>query len=75
MDQQDSCTNSNCDNDNARYLRNELYQRIRDEPELFDWLQKASIDGLFYWDLENPINEWMSPGTFIVPLYMFVLSI
>ena len=59
----DKETDANSD-DNGEYLRDELYARIRNEPELFDWLQQASIDGLFYWDLENMANEWMSPGTF-----------
>jgi hypothetical protein len=43
------------------YLKRELYQRMSQEPSLFDWLQQASIDGLWYWDLERPENEWLSP--------------
>lgn len=43
------------------YLKSELYQRMSQEPSLFDWLQQSSIDGLWYWDLERPENEWLSP--------------
>lgn len=46
---------------NDNYLRLELYQRFRDDPALFDFLQAGSLDGLWYWDLENPSQEWMSP--------------
>lgn len=45
----------------SEYLKQELYQRVRDEEEIFDWLQDGSLDGVWYWDLENPENEWLSP--------------
>ena len=28
---------------------------------LFDFLQTGSLDGIWYWDLETGIDEWMSP--------------
>lgn len=43
------------------YLKDELYALFANDPKIFDFLQKASLDGLWYWDLENPDNEWMSP--------------
>lgn len=43
------------------YLKAELYRRIADDPEIFDFLQEGSLDGLWYWDLENPEHEWLSP--------------
>ena len=43
------------------YLKDELYTLFANDPKIFDFLQKASLDGLWYWDLENPDNEWMSP--------------
>ena len=43
------------------YLKAELYRRIREEPEIFDFLQQGSLDGVWYWDLEAPKHEWMSP--------------
>lgn len=48
--------------DKEHYLKQELYALIRRDPRIFDFLQEASLDGLWYWDLENPENEWMSPG-------------
>lgn len=47
--------------DNAKYLHDELLNRVQTEPELFAWLQMAALDGLWYWDLENMENEWLSP--------------
>ena len=43
------------------YLRQELYERVRTDPSIFEFLQRGSLDGIWYWDLENPDNEWMSP--------------
>lgn len=43
------------------YLKLELYQLVRDDPAIFDFLQAGSLDGIWYWDLENPEHEWMSP--------------
>lgn len=28
---------------------------------VFDFLQDGSLDGIWYWDLEDPVHEWMSP--------------
>lgn len=42
------------------YLRDELYARVREDDEIFDFLQGGSLDGIWYWDLENPEHEWMS---------------
>lgn len=42
------------------YLQRELYDRIRTDTKLFDFLQASSLDGLWYWDLENPEHEWMN---------------
>lgn len=46
--------------DESHYLKDELYARISTDPALFDFLQSGSLDGLWYWDLENPENEWMN---------------
>lgn len=43
------------------YLKNELYELISNKPEIFQFIQVYSLDGLWYWDLENPEHEWMSP--------------
>lgn len=43
------------------YLKRELYERVRMDPEVFDFIQEGSLDGIWYWDLEAPDHEWMSP--------------
>ncbi len=43
------------------YLREELYALVRTDPSIFGFLQSGSLDGIWYWDLENPDNEWLSP--------------
>jgi len=43
------------------YLENELYELMQQDKTLFEFLQQGSLDGVWYWDLENPENEWMSP--------------
>ncbi|WP_264211416.1 PAS domain-containing sensor histidine kinase [Leisingera thetidis] len=43
------------------YLKRELYDLVKKEDVIFDFLQIGSLDGLWYWDLENPEHEWMSP--------------
>ena len=44
------------------YLKEELYQLVKEESYLFEFLQKGALDGMWYWDIEHPENEWMSPG-------------
>ena len=48
------------------YLKKELYSLIKKDSSLFDFLQDGSLDGLWYWDLENPENEWMNPRLWIL---------
>ena len=42
------------------YLKEELYQRIAVDPALVDFLEAGATDGLWYWDIEKPQQEWMS---------------
>jgi len=42
------------------YLKQELYKLMQQDSTLFDFLQDGSLDGVWYWDLENPEQEWMS---------------
>lgn len=42
------------------YLKQELYQEVSENPYIFEFLQRGSLDGLWYWDLENPEHEWMN---------------
>ncbi|MEO1172152.1 MAG: PAS domain-containing protein, partial [Myxococcota bacterium] len=43
------------------YLKDELYELVRTDRTVFDFLQSGSLDGLWYWDLENLEVEWISP--------------
>lgn len=40
-------------------LKTEFYQLIREDPEIFDFIRESSLDGMWYWDLENPDEEWI----------------
>ena len=42
------------------YLKEELYKELRESTSLFDFIQDSVLDGLWYWDLENPEQEWMN---------------
>lgn len=41
------------------YLFRELIGQVQRSPEIFEFLRCAALDGLWYWDLENPANEWL----------------
>ncbi|MCR9099939.1 MAG: PAS domain-containing protein [bacterium] len=43
------------------YLKQELHDLIQSDQGIFEFLQEASLDGLWYWDLNDPEQEWMSP--------------
>lgn len=43
------------------YLKEELYDLVRSDPSVFEFIQAGSLDGIWYWDLENPEQEWLSP--------------
>lgn len=43
------------------YLKRELYDLMRTDPAIFDFLERGSLDGVWYWDVTEPANEWMSP--------------
>lgn len=43
------------------YLKIELYNLVNSETSIFEFIQSGSLDGIWYWDLESPENEWMSP--------------
>ncbi|RZS93571.1 PAS domain-containing hybrid sensor histidine kinase/response regulator [Aquimarina brevivitae] len=46
---------------NVNYLKEELYKLIKTDETIFDFIQESSLDGLWYWDLEQPEEEWMNP--------------
>lgn len=41
------------------YLQNELEELLVKDLSLFNFIKDTALDGLWYWDLENPENEWM----------------
>lgn len=43
------------------YLKKELYELIKTDDTIFEFIQESSIDGMWYWDLDNPDDQWMSP--------------
>jgi len=42
-------------------LEVELANLFATDPRMWGFLQAGSLDGIWYWDLENPSEEWMSP--------------
>ena len=46
---------------NTSYLKKELYELIKTDESIFDFIQESLLDGLWYWDLEHPEEEWMNP--------------
>jgi PAS domain S-box-containing protein len=66
MSQQDNRENSEpaaspSSKSENHYLKDELYRLVREAPSIFECLQNESLDDIWYWDLENPEIEWMSP--------------
>ena len=43
-------------------MKKEFYEKLKKDDEIFDFLKEAALDGIWYWDLESPDNEWMSPN-------------
>ncbi len=43
------------------YLETELSHLVSTDDRTWKFLQSGSLDGVWYWDLENPDQEWMSP--------------
>lgn len=40
------------------YLKKELYELIKTDESIFDFIQEGPLDGLWYRDLEHPENMW-----------------
>ena len=49
-------------NTESHYLQRELYELVQQDSSIFEFLQRGSLDGIWYWDIAAPENEWMSPG-------------
>jgi len=48
-------------NNDDHYLKIELYDKIQNDPKLFEWFEQGSLDGIWYWDLQDGEQEWLSP--------------
>lgn len=46
--------------DDGHYLEKELENLLREDKLMFEFFQHDVVDGLWYWDLVEPDNEWMS---------------
>ena len=44
------------------YLRKELRNLLRSRPDVAEFLGAGARAGIWYWDLENPEIEWLSPN-------------
>ena len=42
------------------YLQREIFNLIKIDDSIFEFIQEGSLDGMWYWDLEKPENEWMN---------------
>ncbi|WP_162897301.1 PAS domain S-box protein [Aquimarina sp. BL5] len=42
-------------------MKRELYSLIKEDESIFNFIQQFALDGLWFWDLKNPENEWMNP--------------
>jgi PAS domain S-box-containing protein len=43
------------------YLKRELYQLVGKSPAIFEFLKTGCLDGIWYWDLTDLGQEWLSP--------------
>ncbi len=43
------------------YLEAELEELLKSDPAIWQFVRAGSLDGVWYWDLENPEHEYMSP--------------
>jgi PAS domain S-box-containing protein len=44
----------------AHYLEKEFYRRVKSDSRVVHFLEEGLFDGMWYWDLENPEQEWMN---------------
>lgn len=42
------------------YLQEELYDSLKTDEKIFDFIEENSLDGIWFWDLDNPENKWMN---------------
>ncbi len=49
------------ESETRHYLDVELERLVQGDPKFWNFIQQGSLDGVWYWDLEKPDQEWMSP--------------
>ncbi len=42
------------------YLQKELFGLLKSDDKILNFIQEVCLDGMWYWDLEKPENEWMN---------------
>ena len=53
MDSEGSTAQSVDVTDDEHYLKRELYELVKSDPSIFEFLQAGSLDGIWYWDLDS----------------------
>lgn len=43
------------------YLQTEFLDLIKNDPAVLSFLDSGCLDGMWFWDLDKPENEWLSP--------------
>ncbi len=42
-------------------LKHEVYELLKNDRAIFDFMQDSAFDGLWYWNVNNPKNIWINP--------------
>ncbi|MBW1294326.1 PAS domain-containing protein [Aquimarina litoralis] len=50
------------------YLRQELFEIVKKDEKIFDFIQDNALDGIWFWDLKDPKTEWMNDNRFWINL-------
>lgn len=48
-------------NEHDHYLKKELDNLVKTDYSIFEFIHQYLVDGIWYWNLENELDEWMSP--------------
>jgi PAS domain S-box-containing protein len=48
-------------NSSDHYLFTELKSLLKSDDRLLNFIESSALDGVWFWDLENPEKGWMSP--------------
>ncbi|MBH24039.1 MAG: hypothetical protein CMH57_06240 [Myxococcales bacterium] len=45
----------------THYLEKEFFTLLKEDASVFRFIKAGALDGIWYWDLDHPAHEWMSP--------------